>query len=170
MAVVGGGDSAVEEAIYLTRYATQVYLIHRRNRLRAQRVAQERAFNNPKIKILWDSIVTEILGEEQVTGLRLKNMETGVESILEADGLFIYIGNTPNTHIFQSHLKLDADGYIVADPQTHTSVPGVLAAGDVQEFHLKQISTAVGGGARAAMEADRFIAEEEDRLYPERTP
>jgi len=166
--VVGGGDAAVEEAIYLTRFASQVYIIHRRNRLRAQKFVQERAFRNSRIEIVWDSVVTEVLGEEQVTGVRIKNVKTGEESVLAADGMFTYIGNIPNTKLFEGQLELDDRGYIVTDRRMHTSVPGVFAAGDVQERVLKQIATAIGSGATAAMEAEKFIAELEGRAYPER--
>ncbi len=166
--VVGGGDAAVEEALFLTRFAAKVYLVHRRNRLRAQKVAQQRAFENDKIEIVWDSVVTKVLGEDQVTGVRLKNVKTKSESVLAVDGMFTYIGNIPNTKLFEGQLELDDRGYIVTDRRMNTSVRGVLAAGDVQERVLRQIATAVGSGAIAAMEADRFIAEIEGRAYPER--
>nr|MBC7245414.1 thioredoxin-disulfide reductase [Chloroflexota bacterium] len=166
--VVGGGDSAVEEAIYLTRFASKVYIVHRRNQLRAQKIVQERAFQNSKIEIRWDSVVTEILGTDHVTGVRVKNVRTGEESVLVADGVFTYIGNVPNTQLFRGQLDLDEHGYIVTDRRMHTSVPGVFAAGDVQEQVLKQVATAVGSGAIAAMEAEKFIAEMEGRAYPER--
>jgi thioredoxin reductase (NADPH) len=167
--VVGGGDSALEEAIFLTKYATQVNVVHRRNRLRAEKVFQERAFRNEKIGFVWDSVVTEITGDGKVTGVRLKNVKTEEESTLQADGVFIYVGTIPNTGFLGGQLDLDDRGYIVTDRQCHTSVPGVFAAGDVQERVLKQVSTAVGSGAMAAMEAEKFIAELEDRAYPERT-
>ena len=166
--VVGGGDSAVDEGIFLTRYADSVHIIHRRSRLRAQRAAQERAFKNPKMHFIWDTIVTEILGQDRVNGVRLQNVETGEESTFECDGVFIYIGATPNSSLFEGQLELDEFGYIVTDANCHTSVPGVYAAGDVQELPLKQIVTAVSSGARAAMEAEKFIAAQEDRAYPER--
>ncbi|MBM4465522.1 MAG: thioredoxin-disulfide reductase [Chloroflexi bacterium] len=167
--VVGGGDAAVEEAIFLTKFAKQVYVVHRRNRLRAEKVFQERAFRNEKIQFIWNSVATEILGDGKVTGVRLKNVNTEVESVLEADGVFIYVGSIPNTGFLEGQLNLDDHGYIVTDRQCHTSVPGVFAAGDVQERVLKQIATAVGSGAMAAMEAEKFIAELEDKAYPERT-
>jgi thioredoxin reductase (NADPH) len=168
VAVVGGGDSAVDEGIFLTRYASEVHVIHRRSRLRAQRASQERAFANPKMSFIWDTVVTEILGEERVTGLRLEHVETGEESTFDCDAVFIYIGATPNSELFQGQLDLDEFGYIVTDSDRHTNVPGVYAAGDVREKTLKQIVTAVSSGARAAMEAEKFIAEQEDRAYPER--
>jgi len=166
--VVGGGDSAVEEALYLTRFASKVYIVHRRDELRAQKIVQERAFKNSKIEFKWDSIVTEILGDERVTGVRVRNVKTGEESVLMAEGVFTYIGNVPNTQLFAGQLELDDLGYIITDRRMHTSVPGVFAAGDVQERVLKQVVTAVGSGAIAAMEAERFIAEMEGRAYPER--
>lgn len=166
--VVGGGDSAVEEAIYLTRFASKVYIVHRRNQLRAQKIVQERALQNHKIEIKWDSVVMEVLGTDRVTGVRVKNVRTGEESVLIADGVFTYIGNVPNTQLFRGQLELDEHGYIVTDRRMHTSVPGVFAAGDVQEQVLKQVATAVGSGAIAAMEAEKFIAEMEGRAYPER--
>jgi thioredoxin reductase (NADPH) len=171
--VVGGGDAAVEEAMFLTKYASEVYLVHRRNRLRAEKVTQERAFKNEKIKWVWDSVVTEILGSENknegVAQVHIKNVKTGEESFLKADGIFIYIGNVPNTQFLGGQVELNERGYIVTDRKCHTSVSGVFAAGDVQEWVLQQIATAVGSGAMAAMEADKFIAELEDMAYPERT-
>jgi thioredoxin reductase (NADPH) len=167
--VVGGGDSAVEEAMFLTRYASKVYLVHRRNRLRAEKVTQERAFKNEKMEWVWDSVVTEILGEQGVAQVRIQNVKTGEESFLQADGIFIYIGNVPNTQFLGGQVELDQYGYIVTDRQCHTNIPGVFAAGDSQEWVLQQIATAVGSGAMAAMEADKFIAELEGTAYPERT-
>ncbi len=166
--VVGGGDAAIEEAIFLTKFASQIYVVHRRSRLRAEKVFQERAFRNEKIEFVWNSVVTEILGEGKVTGVCLQNVKTEEESVLEADGVFVYVGAIPNTGFLGGQLELDGRGYIVTDRQCHTSVPGVFAAGDVQERVLKQVSTAVGSGAMAAMEAEKFIAELEDRAYPER--
>lgn len=166
--VVGGGDSAIEEAIFLTRFATQVYVVHRRDRLRAEKVFQERAFRNEKIAFIWNSVVGEILGDGKVTGVRLQNVKTKEESTLETDGVFIYVGAIPNTAFLEGQLELDDRGYVVTDRLCHTNVPGVFAAGDVQERVLKQVATAVGSGAMAAMEAEKFIAELEDRAYPER--
>jgi thioredoxin reductase (NADPH) len=167
--VVGGGDSAVEEAIFLTKYASKVYLVHRRNRLRAEEIFQERAFKNEKIEWVWDSVVTEIVGEQGVAQARIKNVKINEESLLKADGIFIYIGNVPNTQFLDGQVELNERGYIITDRKCHTSVPGVFAAGDVQEWVLRQIATAVGSGAMAAMEADKFIAELEGTAYPERT-
>jgi thioredoxin reductase (NADPH) len=168
VAVVGGGDAAVEEAIYLTRFASKVYIVHRRDRLRAQKVVQERALGNDKVEVVWDSVVTAVLGEDGVTGLRLKNVKSGEESVLKVEGMFSYIGSVPNTQLFAGQLELDEQGYVITDRRMHTSVPGVFAAGDVQEQVLKQVATAVGSGAIAAMEAEKFIAEMEGRAYPER--
>lgn len=170
VAVVGGGNSAVEEALFLTRFADRVYIIHRRNRLRADAIVQERAFANDKITIVWEHQVTEILGEQTVTGVRICHCDTREERVLPVSGVFVYIGMVPNTQLFQGQLELNEWGYIVTDGAQHTNVPGVFAAGDVQELYLPQIATAVGSGARAAMEADRFLAELEHRAYPSRHP
>lgn len=167
--VVGGGNSAVEEALFLTRFASKVHIVHRRDRLRADRILQARAEGNERIEFVWNSVVTEILGDVKVMGVRLKNVKTGEESVLEADGVFVYIGNVPNTQLFAGQLELDERGYIVTDERQRTSVRGVFVAGDVQERVLQQVATAVGSGAKAAMEAERFIAELEGRVYPERT-
>ncbi|MBM4430890.1 MAG: thioredoxin-disulfide reductase [Chloroflexi bacterium] len=168
VAVVGGGDAAVGEAIYLTRFAKKVYIIHRRDELRAQKIVQERALQNEKIEMVWNSVVTAVLGQEQVSSLSVKNVKTGEESTLSVDGMFSYIGSIPNTQLFDGQLQLDEQGYIVTNRAMHTSVPGVFAAGDVQERILKQVSTAVGSGAMAAMQAEKFIAELEGHTYPER--
>ncbi len=167
--VVGGGDSAVEEAMFLTRYASKVYLVHRRHRLRAEKVTQERAFRNEKIEWIWDSVVTEVVGEQGVARARIRNVKTDEESFLKADGIFIYIGNVPNTQFLGGQVELNERGYIVTDRKGHTSVSGVFAAGDVQEWVLQQIASSVGSGAMAAMEADKFIAELEGTAHPERT-
>jgi len=164
--VVGGGDAAVKEALFLTKFATKVYIVHRRDQLRAEQIVQERAKRNEKIEFVWDTVVTEIVGSDTVTGVRLKNLESGQESLLPAEGVFIYVGNTPNTALFEGQLELDEEKYMVTDLEQGTSVPGVFAAGDVQERVLRQIATAVGTGAKAAMEAERYIAELEDRAYP----
>jgi len=166
--VVGGGDSALEEAIFLTKFATQVTVVHRRDRLRAEKIFQDRAFRNEKIEFIWNTVVTDILGDGRVTGVRLRNVKTEEESTMEAGGVFIYVGVIPNTGFLEGHVELDDRGYVVTNRQGHTSVPGVFAAGDVQERVLKQVATAVGSGAMAAMEAEKFIAELEDRAYPER--
>jgi len=182
VAVIGGGNTAVEEALYLTNHATKVTLIHRRDELRSEKILQTRAFNNPKIEILWDTVLEEILGNKGgggalalggslggtgappgVTGLRLKNVKTGEISELGVDGVFIAIGHTPNTALFKGQLDMDAGGYILTTPgTTATSVDGVFAAGDVQDHTYQQAVTAAGTGCMAALETERFIAEQND--------
>jgi thioredoxin reductase (NADPH) len=164
--VIGGGNSAIEEALFLTKFASRVYIVHRRDRLRADEVLQRRVKANERIKLVWDSIVTEILGDTQVSGVLLKNLKTGEMTSLNADGVFVYIGNVANTQLFAGQIELDEQGYIVTDARQRSNIKGVFAAGDVQERFLQQVVTACGSGARAAMEAERFIAELEDRAYP----
>jgi len=168
VAVVGGGDAAIEEALFLTRFAERVTVIHRRNRLRATQILQQQAFANEKIDFLWDSVVREIVGQQSVTGVRVENVKTGDLSLLPVDGVFVYVGSVPNTQFLKGELELDAQGYIVTDGQGHTSRPGVFAAGDVRKGVLRQVATAVGSGAVAAMEAEKYIAELEGRAYPSR--
>ena len=167
LAVVGGGDAALEEGNYLAKVGSRVHLIHRRDRLRGEKRLQQRLFRNEKVEILWDSVVTEILGEETVTGLGLKNVRTGETSQLPVDGVFVYVGDTPNTAFLGGQLALNEHGYIVTDDEMRTSVPGVFAAGDVRGPRVRQITTAVGSGAEAAISANRYIAELEDRAYGE---
>jgi thioredoxin reductase (NADPH) len=166
IAVVGGGNSAVEEAIYLTNFATKVTLIHRRDRLRAEKIGQDRLFRNPKIEVIWNSVVEEVLGSDNppgVTGLKLKNLVTGAASQIAVDGLFIAIGHDPATQLFRGKLAMDAEGYIQTAPDsTATSIPGVFAAGDVKDKVFRQAVTAAGMGCMAALEAERFLAAEED--------
>jgi thioredoxin reductase (NADPH) len=163
VAVVGGGNTAVEEAIYLTNHATKVTLIHRRDSLKAEKIAQKRLFANPKVSVVWDSAVDEVLGggtPAGVTGVRLKNVKTGALQDLKIDGLFVAIGHTPNTDLFKSKLDMDENGYLLtAADSTRTNIPGVFAAGDVQDHVYRQAVTAAGTGCMAALEADRFIAE-----------
>lgn len=168
IAVVGGGDSAAEEATFLTRFAEKVYLIHRRDRLRASRVMAGRVLANEKIEPLWNTIVTEIVGSpaEGVTGVRLQNTQTGEASWRAVRGVFIAIGHIPNTDLFRGQLELDEAGYIVADSRTHTSIPGVFAAGDAVDHIFMQAVTAAGTGCAAALEAEKFIAQLEGRAYP----
>lgn len=162
VAVVGGGNSAVEEAIYLAGIAAKVTLIHRRDSLRAEKIAQDRLFALPNVSVIWDSAVEEILGDDNppgVTSLRLKNTKTGVLSELPVDGLFIAIGHDPNTSLFKGQLDMDDEGYLITTPgTTQTSVPGVFAAGDVQDKIFRQAVTAAGTGCMSALEADRFLA------------
>ena len=162
VAVVGGGNTAVEEALYLSQMASHVILIHRRDQLRAEKVLQERLFRNPKIDIIWDSRVEEILGRDQplaVTGLRLRNARTGEVSEIGIDGVFIAIGHDPATALVKGQLEMDRDGYVITAPDsTVTSVPGVFAAGDVQDKIYRQAVTAAGSGCMAALEAEKFLA------------
>lgn len=161
VAVVGGGNTAAEEAIYLTNFAAKVYLIHRRDSLRADAVMQKRLKENPKIEIIWDSVIDEVLGIEQplgVTGLKIRNVKTDAVSELVLDGLFIAIGHHPNTDVFKDYIKLDSNGYIITAPDgTATNVEGVFAAGDVQDAKFRQAITSAGSGAMAAMEAEKYL-------------
>ena len=162
VAVVGGGDSAMEEGLFLTRFASRVWIIHRRRELRASRIMQERALGHPKITFQWGSVIDEVLGDETagVTGVRVRELETDRVRVLDAEGLFIAIGHTPNTGIFRDKLDLDEQGYILTDRRQRTSVPGVFAGGDVQDHVYRQAVTAAGTGCAAAMEAEKYIAEE----------
>ena len=158
IAVVGGGDSALEEANFLTKFASIVVVIHRRKELRASTILQERAFANPKIEFIWNAEVTDVRGDQRVEGLNLRDTETGVESQLAVEGLFVAIGHIPNTRLFGNQLDLDAAGYITTAPDyTATSVPGVFAAGDVQDHVFRQALTAAGSGCMAAIEAERWL-------------
>jgi thioredoxin reductase (NADPH) len=168
VAVVGGGDSAVEEGTFLTRYASKVYLVHRRDRLRASQILQDRATKNDKMAFIWDSVVDEIIGDKDkgVTATRLRNVKTEVEEDLPVDGVFIAIGHVPNTKLFEGQLKLDEQGYIVTDSRMHTNLKGVFACGDCQDHIYRQAITAAGTGCMAAIEAEKFLAEVEERAYP----
>ena len=157
VAVVGGGDSALEEALFLTRYATSVTLIHRRDTLRAGAILQKRANDNPKINLVWDTVITDIEGVDGVAKIRLKNVKDSKESEMNVDGVFVFIGHTPNTELFQSQLELDEKGYIVVDNRLRTKIPGVFAAGEVCDPHYRQVVTSAGMGAAAAIEATRFL-------------
>ena len=166
IAVIGGGNTAVEEALFLTNFGKKVYLIHRRDELRSEKILQDRLFKNPKIEPVWDTVVEEILGEEMppvVTGLKLKNVKTGETSELPVEGVFIAIGHTPSSDIFKGQVDMDAGGYIHTKPDsTATNIPGVFAAGDVKDKIYRQAVTAAGMGCMAALEAERFMAEQED--------
>jgi thioredoxin reductase (NADPH) len=162
VAVVGGGNTAVEEALYLTNHATKVTLVHRRDSLRAEKILQKRLFDHPKIKVIWDSAVDEVIGKEAppgVTGVRIRNLKSGAAQDLKIDGLFVAIGHTPNTELFKGLLDMDENGYLVTGPDsTRTNIAGVFAAGDVQDHVYRQAVTAAGTGCMAALEADRFLA------------
>jgi thioredoxin reductase (NADPH) len=163
VAVIGGGNTAVEEALYLTHHADHVTLIHRRDSLRAEKILQTRLLAHPKVSVVWDSVVEEILGNgtpETVTGVRLRHVHSGAESQLAVDGVFVAIGHTPNTAVFKGQVAMDNDGYIVTTPgSTRTSVSGVFAAGDVQDKIFRQAVTAAGTGCMAALEAEKYLAE-----------
>jgi len=155
--VVGGGDTAMEEATFLTRYANKVEVVHRRDELRASKIMQDRARSNPKISFVWDSVITDVLGERGVEGVKVKNLKTGVEEDRKTDGLFIAIGHRPNTDLFSGQVEMDEHGYIIQLDHTQTSVPGVFAAGDVSDTRYKQAVTAAGDGCRAALDAEHFL-------------
>jgi thioredoxin reductase (NADPH) len=159
--VVGGGDSAMEEGLFLTRYASSVTIVHRRDSLRAGAILQSRAKANPKIHFVWNSIVTEIIGNGAVSGVKLKNVVSGEESIFPTDGVFIFIGHTPNTQLFQGQLTMAPGGYIDTDSKMHTSVAGVFAAGEAADSTFKQVVTSAGMGAAAAMQAVKYLEESE---------
>jgi len=158
--VVGGGDSALEEGLFLTRFASRVRIIHRRDELRAGEALKKRALANEKISFVWDSVVEEILGDEKVTGVRVKNVKTGETEDLETDGVFIFIGHIPQSTLFEEQLELDELGYVKTDARMMTSIPGVFAAGEIQDPVFRQISTSVGQGTAAAMMAERWLEEQ----------
>jgi thioredoxin reductase (NADPH) len=162
LVVVGGGDSACEEALYLTRFGSVIHLIHRRAALRASKIMSNRVLSNPKIKPVWDSVVTEVLDAKQdrVTGVKLKNLKTGAESVLNCAGVFIAIGHSPNTDIFKGQIEMDGNGFIVPKKGTMTNVPGVFVAGDCADHVYRQAITAAGMGCAAAIDAERYLAAE----------
>lgn len=155
--IVGGGDSALEEGIFLTRFANSVTLIHRRDELRAGAILQKRAFENPKISFIWDTVVTEILGEEAVKAVRLMNVKTAKEEVHETEGVFIFIGHTPNSKLFEEYLILDKQGYLEINKNFETNIPGVFAAGEVADPNYRQVVTSTGMGAAAAIQATRYL-------------
>lgn len=161
--VVGGGDSAIEEATFLTKFATKVHLVHRRAELRASKVMQERALSNEKIKFHWDSAVVDIKGDQKVQQAVLKNLKTNEETSLDVGGLFVAIGHMPNTKIFENQINLDDEGYVVLKNKTHTNVEGVFAAGDVHDKNYKQAITAAAFGCMAAIDVDKYISESSDK-------
>ncbi len=157
VAVVGGGDSAIEEATFLTRYCTRVTVIHRRDALRASKIMQDRAFANKKIGFIWDTVVEDVLGEKEVEGLKLKNVKTGETATLKVAGLFVAIGHDPNTQLFKGQIDMDANGYLITRDGMKTNVPGVFACGDVQDHVYRQAITAAGSGCQAAMDCERYL-------------
>ncbi|WP_298323374.1 thioredoxin-disulfide reductase [Haloactinopolyspora sp.] len=160
IAVVGGGDSAMEEATFLTRFARKVYVIHRRDELRASKVMQERAFANEKIEFIWNTVVTDIIGDDRVNGLVLRDTVTGEERTLDVTGLFVAIGHDPRSELFKDQVKLDDEGYVLVDaPSTRTNLPGVFAAGDLVDHTYRQAITAAGTGCQAALDAERYLAD-----------
>jgi thioredoxin reductase (NADPH) len=156
--VVGGGDSALEEAVFLTRYAASVTIIHRRDTLRAGIILQKRAMENPKIKFIWNSVITEVIGKDGVESVRLKNVKTGEEQIQPTDGVFIFIGHTPNTDLFKETITME-NGYILTDKYAQTNLPGIYAAGEAADPHFRQVITSAGMGAAAAIQATHFLEE-----------
>jgi len=160
LVVVGGGDSACEEALYLTRFASEVHLVHRRDTLRASKIMAERVLGQPKVRPVWDSVVTEILdvGQDRVTGVRLRNVKTGEERLLECAGVFVAIGHVPNTQLFRGLLDMDEAGYLELKQGAQTNIPGVFAAGDCADRVYRQAITAAGAGCAAAIEAERYLA------------
>ena len=168
IAVVGGGDSAMEEATFLTRFAGSVTIVHRRDSLRASKIMQDRALANPKIRFAWDSEVVEVLGEDRVSGLRLQNVRTGEDSTLPVTGLFVAIGHDPRSELFRDQLPIDDDGYLlVHHPSTRTAIDGVFAAGDVVDRIYRQAVTAAGTGCAAAIDAERWLAEHKEHSVAE---
>jgi thioredoxin reductase (NADPH) len=162
IAVIGGGDSAMEEATFLTRFARTVTIVHRRDSLRASKIMQDRAINHPKIRFAWDSAVLEVLGDDRVTGLRLQNTRTGEESILPIGGVFVAIGHDPRSELFTAQLPTDDEGYLLVEhPSTRTAIDGVFAAGDVVDRIYRQAVTAAGTGCAAALDAERWLADHE---------
>jgi thioredoxin reductase (NADPH) len=162
IAVIGGGDSAIEEATFLTRFAKTVTVVHRRSELRASKIMQDRAFANPKIKFLWDSEVAEVVGDNKVTGLRIKNVKDGSEQVLPVGGVFIAIGHDPRTELFAGQLETGSEGYLLVDqPTTRTAIDGVFACGDVVDHTYRQAVTAAGSGCSAAIDAERWLAAHE---------
>jgi thioredoxin reductase (NADPH) len=167
VAVIGGGDSAIEEGIFLTRFAKKVIVIHRRDELRAQKIIQDRAFKNPKMEFIWDTVVQEIHGEERIQKLELVNRKSKEISMLPVDGVFIYVGILPNNELLESRIELDSAGFVLTDEYMHTNVPGIYAAGDIRHTVLRQVVTATSDGAIAAWSAEKWIIENYDAFEVE---
>ncbi len=168
--VVGGGDAAIEEGTFLTKFASSVTVIHRRDSLRANKVAQDRAFANPKMRFIWDTAVEEVLGDDGlVTGVKLENLKSGEKSTLETDGVFIYIGHEPNTGFLSGVVELGQTGYVAVKDEIYTNVPGIFAAGDVSDEIYRQLSTSVGAGTKAAMRCEKYLVELEGQPLPQGT-
>ncbi len=167
IAVAGGGDAATEEAEFLTRYVEKLYIIHRRDELRAQKILQKRVFENPKIEVIWNTIIEEVVGGPMgMKGLRLRNVQTGEESFLEATGLFVFIGFRPNTGLLEDHAEHDAGGYLISDRDMRASIPGLFVAGDVRAQLTRQITTAVGDGTTAVIAAEKYLTELKESREP----
>ena len=165
LAVVGGGDSAMEDSLFLTRFAKKVTIFHRRDTLRASKIMQERVLNHPKIKVVWDTVVEDVLGDAKVTGVKIRNLKSNQTATFPCDGLFVAIGHEPNTKLFKGHIDLDEKGYIRLKHHSATSVEGVFAAGDVHDIRYRQAITAAAAGCRAAMDAEKWLEEQE---HPEK--
>ena len=166
--VVGGGDSALQEALFLTKFAARVRVVHRRDQLRAGAVLQRRARENPKIEFVWNTVVESVNGQDKVETLTLRNLQTGETGETKTDGVFVYIGHLPNNTLFVDKLAMDEEGYLVTDKLMRTSVPGIFAAGEIQDHRFKQAATSAGHGVAAAMEIEKYLADLEDRTYPGR--
>jgi thioredoxin reductase (NADPH) len=167
LVVIGGGDTAVEEATYLTKYASKVKVVHRRHELRASKVMQDRLLKNPKIEMIWDSVLVEVMGDKALANVKIRNVKTNAESIIEANGLFYAIGHLPNTAFLDGQIDLDEAGYIKTKPgTTQTNIPGIFAAGDVQDKIFRQAVTAAGSGCMAALEAERYLADHHIKNSP----
>ena len=166
VAVIGGGNSALDEGLFLTRFADKVTIIHRRDRLRADAILQQRAFDNEKVEFIWDSVVEEVVGDDTVSSLKLKNVKTGDVTDFPIDGVFVFVGHFPNVDLFKDQVSLDETDYIQTDNRTRTNLKGVFACGDVQDNIYRQAITAAGTGCQSAMEAEKFIAEGEGNAYP----
>ena len=160
VAVIGGGDTAVQEAIFLTKFASRVYIIHRRDQLRATKILQERAMKEEKISFIWDTVPLKIIGDNNVEAIEIKNVKTGKTSTLNIQGVFVFIGYDPNSDLVKELVKLDQNGFVITGPDMETSVPGLFAAGDVRSKMLRQVSTAVGEAATAAVAVEKFIEDQ----------